>query len=84
MRPGVFFVVIVLVFSLTALSEPVPAATEQFPRMQIKLASQSPEADLTSQAVKFWGDTVTQRSGGRITFQYFWGGSLLTMLKSGR
>ena len=78
-RSSVGFLVIAFVFSLTALSEPVPAATEQFPRMQIKLASQSPEADLTSQAVKFWGDTVTQRSGGRITFQYFWGGSLLTI-----
>jgi len=79
MRLRVLFMVIALVFSLATVSELALAQTEQFPRVQIKVASQSPEGDLTSHTIKFWGDTVSQRTGGRITFQYFWGGSLLTL-----
>jgi TRAP-type C4-dicarboxylate transport system substrate-binding protein len=47
--------------------------------MQIKVAFQNPEADLGSRVAKLWSDLVTQRTGGRVTFQYFWGGSLLTL-----
>jgi len=79
MRRSVLFAILPLCFFLAAGSLSSWAATEQIPRLQIKLASHAPEADLTSRQIKFWADTVTRRTGGRITFQYFWGGSLLNI-----
>src|SRR3990170_4216773 len=79
MRRLAVFAVIALAVFLTAGIGPAPAAAQEFPRLQIKVAAQSPEADLTSHATKFWGEMISQRTGGRITFQYFWGGSLLTL-----
>lgn len=75
--PAFLFMGVVL--SLFSANGPAVAASEPFPRMQIKLASHAPEGDLTSRQIKFWADTVTRRTGGRITFQYFWGGSLLNI-----
>jgi TRAP-type transport system periplasmic protein len=46
-------------------------------RVQLKIASGTPEADIGSQVLKFWGDQVNQKTNGRITQQYFWAGSLL-------
>lgn len=68
-----------LAVSLATGSGLTPADAQEIPRMQIKMAAQSPAVDFTARAIKFWGDTVTKRTGGRITFQYFWGGSLLKL-----
>src|SRR5437867_3767170 len=45
--------------------------------LTFKLATPSPEADLSGDGVKFWAKLVDERTGGRIKFQYFWAGSLL-------
>jgi TRAP-type C4-dicarboxylate transport system substrate-binding protein len=37
----------------------------------------TPETDIMSQTVKFFGDRVTTLSGGRVKFHYFWAGSLV-------
>src|SRR3990172_7168877 len=79
MRRFPAFLVMGVVLSLLSANTPAFAAGGSFPRMQIKVTSHAPEADLTSRQIKFWADTVTQRTGGRITFQYFWGGSLLNI-----
>lgn len=47
------------------------------PSFNFKIASPSPEADLSGEGLKHWADLVGQRTGGRITFQFFWAGSLL-------
>lgn len=47
------------------------------PRMELKVASGSPESDLASRAIKRWGDLVTERTNGRLTMKYFWAGSLV-------
>ena len=79
MHRSVLFAVVTLGFFLGAGSNSFPEAAEEIPRMQVKLASHAPEADLTSRQIKFWAETITQRTGGRITFQYFWSGSLLNI-----
>lgn len=42
------------------------------------LSAHAPENDLSSQVIKYWGDKVTQKTNGRIKFQYNWAGSLVT------
>lgn len=70
---------LVTVLSLVAACVPggVPGVPAAGPRMELKVASSNPEADIGSQVFKHWGDQVTQRTNGRITFKYFWAGSLL-------
>lgn len=75
----VSLLVISLAFPLAIAGGLALADAQEIPRMRIKLAAQSPAVDFTARAIKFWGDTVTRRTGGRITFQYFWGGSLLKL-----
>jgi TRAP-type C4-dicarboxylate transport system substrate-binding protein len=55
------------------------AVQKEGPSVQLKFASAIAEGDLLSQAARYWGDLVTQRTGGRITFQYFWAASLLRL-----
>src|SRR5579885_2338969 len=53
------------------------AAKTVGPSFTFKLATPSPETDLSGDGVKFWAKLVDERTGGRIKFQYFWAGSLL-------
>lgn len=53
------------------------AVRKEGPSLTFKLASPSPEADLSGLGVKHWANLVDQRTGGRIKFQFFWAGSLV-------
>lgn len=45
--------------------------------MELKIASGSPESDISGAVIKHWGDIVAQRTNNRITSKYFWAGSLV-------
>jgi len=47
-------------------------------KITLKIASVTPPPGkaLASDGVKYWIDKVTQRSGGRVTFQEFWGAAV--------
>jgi TRAP-type C4-dicarboxylate transport system substrate-binding protein len=53
------------------------AVRKDGPSFTFKLASPSPESDLSGDGVKYWAKLVDERTGGRIKFQYFWAASLL-------
>ena len=53
------------------------AAHGQESIINLTVATFQPEQQAMSVAMKNWADAVTQRSQGRITFDFFWQGSLL-------
>src|SRR5713226_1926615 len=68
-----------------AASAPAQAAAsgaavvrKEGPSFTFKFASPSPETDLSGDGYKYWAKLVDERTGGRIKFQFFWAGSLLT------
>jgi TRAP-type C4-dicarboxylate transport system substrate-binding protein len=65
--------------SASASAKPATSAAAKTggPSFTFKLATPSPETDLSGEGVKFWAKLVDERTGGRIKFQYFWAGSLL-------
>ncbi|MBW7849816.1 MAG: TRAP transporter substrate-binding protein DctP [Rhodospirillales bacterium] len=54
------------------------AMAADYPEMKLRLASTypPPEVSMSSLSAKMWMDEITKRSGGKITFQAFWGGAL--------
>ncbi|HEY8691195.1 MAG TPA: TRAP transporter substrate-binding protein [Chloroflexota bacterium] len=54
------------------------AVRKDGPSFTFKFATTAPETDLASEGLKYWANLVDQRTGGRIKFQFFWAGSLLT------
>ncbi|MFI5266878.1 MAG: TRAP transporter substrate-binding protein [Chloroflexota bacterium] len=60
-----------------AASGGAAAVRKEGPSFTFKLASPSPESDLSGDGVKYWAKLVDERTGGRIKFQYFWAASLL-------
>lgn len=57
--------------------QPVASTPQAAKRFQFKVNATSPEADIQSMTLKYFGDRVTALSDGRIEFQYFWAGSLV-------
>ena len=60
---------------------PAPALPEEEPTitpMKLRLGScyGAPEVDLSGTAAKMWGEMITERTNGAITFDYSWGGAL--------
>jgi TRAP-type C4-dicarboxylate transport system substrate-binding protein len=60
-----------------AASGATTAVRKEGPSVTFKLASPSPETDLSGDGVKFWAKLIDERTGGRIKFQFFWASSLL-------
>ncbi|MBI4492044.1 MAG: TRAP transporter substrate-binding protein [Chloroflexi bacterium] len=54
------------------------AVRKEGPSFTFKFASTSPEADLSGVGYKQWAKLIDERTGGRIKFQFFWAGSLLS------
>jgi TRAP-type transport system periplasmic protein len=54
------------------------AVRKEGPSYSFKFASTSPESDLSGDGYKYWAKLVEERTGGRIKFQFFWAGSLVT------
>jgi len=70
-------VVLVLCVSITfGLSNSVSAYSEKNP-MVLKIASDTPPEEIESRTVTRLGNLVQERTKGRITFQYFYSGSLI-------
>lgn len=59
---------------VTSWGRPAPA---QGPSMTLQVATALPESDVSSRALKRWGDTIEQKTGGRIKFRYHWAGALV-------
>ena len=75
-----FVYLIMAVLLVVGLLMPVvgcAGAAEPPPTMQLRFACPIPEASFISQYQRFWLDEVTARTDGRITFEEFWGGSLV-------
>lgn len=59
------------------------------PAKELVMVSYLPESLFTSQAMKYFGDLVTERTKGQVTFRYYWSGALASakevvpMLSSG-
>lgn len=53
-------------------------AVAQDGAVTLRVSSFHPERAAFSQAIAAWTDEVTKRSEGRITFEHYWGGSLLS------
>ena len=68
----IFFLVIglTMAFSGSAL-----AYSKDKPLL-FKCSIDNPEKDVKARTIKRFGDLVTERTGGKITFKYFYGGSL--------
>ena len=54
------------------------AVRKEGPSLSFKFASSAPETDLSAVGYKEWAKQVDERTAGRIKFQFFWAGSLLT------
>lgn len=55
------------------------AATPAYPKMTLKFGSPWPPPPASlSAAAGWWQGEITKRSGGNITFENYWGGSLVT------
>lgn len=52
--------------------------------LRFRVNSTSPEQDIQSQTVRFFLDRVSELSGGRLQFQYFWSASLLPITETFR
>lgn len=80
-----------LALGLLTASLAWPAAAEDMKPIKLRLASPfpSPEVSLVGASAKMWMDEVTKRTGGKVTFQTFWGGALgkpaehLTLIEKG-
>ena len=53
-----------------------PPAPEPTPTMLLRVVASVPAQDKTAQTTELWGKLVTERTNGRVTFEYLWGGSL--------
>ena len=60
-----------------ALTKP-GAVRKEGPSITFKFAATAPESDLSGTGYKYWAQLIDERTGGRIKFQFFWAGSLLT------
>ena len=73
--------VIMVALLLVALSGPLAgdAGKEAIaaPKMKLRFACPIPEVSVISKFQKFFLTEVTKRTAGRITFEEFWGGSLV-------
>jgi TRAP-type C4-dicarboxylate transport system substrate-binding protein len=61
-----------------ATSGAASAVRKEGPSVTYKFASSASETDISGDAYKYWAKLVDERTGGRIKFQFFWAGSLLT------
>ena len=50
--------------------------TKTIPKMKMTIATYLPEKNSTSRILKYFGDLVTEKTNGQVTFRYFFGGSL--------
>lgn len=55
-----------------------PASQAEIKPMKLRFASAFPPPNVAmgSYAAKIWMDTITEKTGGKVTFQPFWGGAL--------
>lgn len=56
---------------------PAPPARAQTASTTLQLATVLPESDISSRALKRFGETIEQKTGGRVKFRYHWAGSLV-------
>jgi TRAP-type C4-dicarboxylate transport system substrate-binding protein len=54
-----------------------PAVAQDFKPMKLKVASNYPATSLFSRVQQHYFDQVTQKTGGKVTFEWFYGGVLL-------
>ena len=55
---------------------PIGAKAEKTYKLRLAAVFPPPTVSLASYATKLWMDEVTKRTGGKVTFQPFWGGAL--------
>lgn len=53
-----------------------PAAAEDYPSLNLRLAHANPSNLPKSQLDQWWADQIKERSGGKIKIKIFWGGTL--------
>ena len=56
---------------------PTPAPAPGPPEMTLRISSPYPEGALLTVHAKYFAERVTELTGGRITFETFWGGTLV-------
>ena len=54
-----------------------PAVAQDFKPMKLKVASNYPATSLFSRVQQHYFDQVTKKTGGKVTFEWFYGGVLL-------
>ena len=69
--------VLIVTFTMTCLIVPGPGAHAADKAVNLKLADMVPEAAVAAQCVKWWGSEIEKRTGGKVKFEYFFGGSLV-------
>lgn len=73
-RTILFIACIVLVLGALPIVSACKAA--ETPAMTLRATTNVPATQPPSLAMKYWGDLVTERTDGRISFEYLWGGAL--------
>jgi TRAP-type transport system periplasmic protein len=69
--------ILIVVVMLLAFSPVAQAYSEKEP-MTLKCGIDNPPGDMKSKTIKRLGDFVEQKTNGRVKFQYFYGGSLIS------
>lgn len=54
-----------------------PSLAADYPKIKLKATSWFPSGSFTNKMLEWFVEEVTERSGGNITFETYWGGSLL-------
>lgn len=63
--------------SVLALVAFAPQVEAEIPTVTLRIQDYSPPSGPRYEAIRWWMDEVTERSGGRITFQEFFGASMV-------
>lgn len=63
--------------AISASAITLPAISHAFQEMTLKVASNYPATSLFSRVQQFYFDQVTQKTGGKVKFEYFYGSALL-------
>jgi TRAP-type C4-dicarboxylate transport system substrate-binding protein len=71
------FTLFVFLIGIPFISSNSAFAYSEKEPMTLKCGIDNPPGDMKSRTIKRLGDFVEQRTGGRIKFQYFYGGSLI-------
>lgn len=74
-KAGFISLLIVFGFTLNALAD-------EYPKMELRLASFFPTGSFSNKMVEWWADEIEKRSGGSITFQKFYGSALLSGMEA--